>query len=77
MREVLSVRVGEWSVTWGHSKGGKRMDRDISFDIQIIADSDDTEPPEIFSVRVTPVRTAIVLTPQINITICGGMNILV
>ena len=44
----------------------------ISFDIQTLADSDDTEPPETFYVNVSPVRTAIVNTPRLEITICGG-----
>ena len=55
-------------------RGGARQDSVISFDIQTTADSDDTEPPETFFLNVSPVRTAIVLTPPVPITICGGMN---
>ncbi|CAI8051656.1 hypothetical protein GBAR_LOCUS28286 [Geodia barretti] len=52
-------------------RGGTRQDSVISFDIQTTADSDDTEPQETFFLNVSPVRTAIVLTPRVPITICG------
>ena len=55
-------------------RGGARQDREITFDVQTVADSDDTEPPETFFVNVSPVRTAIVNTPRVQITICGGTN---
>ena len=55
-------------------RGGARQDAVRSFDIQIVADSDDTEPPETFFVNVSPVRTAIINTPRVEITICGGTN---
>ena len=55
-------------------RGGARQDAVASFDIQTLADSDDTEPPETFYVNVSPVRTAIVNTPRVQITICGGTN---
>ena len=55
-------------------RGGARQDSVISFDIQTTADSDDTEPQETFFLNVSPVRTAVVLTPRVPITICGGMN---
>ncbi|CAI8033447.1 CUB and sushi domain-containing protein 1, partial [Geodia barretti] len=53
-------------------RGGTRQDSAISFDIQTTADGDDTEPPETFFLNVSPVRTAIVLTPRVPITICGA-----
>ena len=53
-------------------RGGARQDREITFDIQTVADSDDTEPPETFFVTVSPVRTIIVSTPRVEITICGS-----
>ena len=56
-------------------RGGTRRDSAISFDIQTTADSDDTEPPETFFLNVSPVRTAIVLTPRVPITICGGSHV--
>ena len=55
-------------------RGGTNQDTVRSFSIQTLADSDDAEPLETFYVNVSPVRTAIVNTPQVQITICGGTN---
>ena len=52
------------------------MISEISFDVQVIQDNDDLEPPEIFYINVSPVRTAIVQPERIAVRICGGiMNI--
>ena len=54
-------------------RGGTRMTSEIPFDVQVIQDNDDSEPPEIFYINVSPVRTAIVLTERVAVTICGGI----
>ena len=54
-------------------RGGDRQDTVISFDVQVASDSVD-EPPEIFYIDVTSVRTAIIVTPRVTVTICGGKN---
>ena len=52
-------------------RGGIRQDSVIRFDVQVASDSID-EPLEIFYIDVTSVRTAIVVTPRVTVTICGG-----
>ena len=44
----------------------------ISFDVQVIQDNDDSERQEVFYITVFPVRTAIVLTERVAVTICNG-----
>ena len=51
------------------------MDESHSFTFSTIADSDDTDPPETFFINVVAIRTASILTPRIEVTICGGMCI--
>ena len=54
-------------------RGGARQDSVISFDVQVASDSID-EPPEVFYINVTPIRTAIVVTPRVTVTICDSKN---
>ena len=56
-------------------RGGINMDASRSFTFSTIADSDDTEPPETFFINVIAMRTASILTPRIEVTICGGMSV--
>ena len=53
--------------------GGNRQDMSLSFNVTIRSDSVE-EPSENFFINVTSVRTAIVLTPRVTVTICGGMT---
>ena len=43
----------------------------MNFDVVIETDADD-EPPEEFLIHITPTRTVVVLTPWIEVDICGG-----
>ena len=52
-------------------RGGARRDSVISFEVDVNSDNMD-EPPEVFFVTVSPVRTVIVLTPRVPVTICGS-----
>ena len=52
-------------------RGGNQQDTELFFDVQVNADTVE-EPPEVFFVNITASRTAIVLTPSVAITICGG-----
>ena len=54
-------------------RGGVRQDVTLSFDVAIRSDSLE-ESPENFFINVMSVRTAIVLTPRVTVTICGGMT---
>ena len=54
-------------------RGGNRQDMTLSFSVAIRSDSVE-EPPENFFINVMSVRTAIVLTPRVTVTICGGMT---
>ena len=56
-------------------RGGSRIISEIPFDVQVIQD-DDTEPQETFFINVSPVRTVIVLTERVAVTICGGILML-
>ena len=53
-------------------KGGDQQTVSQSFTVTIRSDSDE-EPPEDFFVLVSPVRTTVVLTPRVSVTICGGI----
>ena len=48
---------------------------ELSFTVQVNSDSDDGEVPETFFINVTPLRTAVVFTPRVTVTICGGIII--
>ena len=52
-------------------RGGTNMDASHSFTFSTIADSDDTEPSETFFINVIAMRTVSILTPRIEVTICG------
>ena len=54
-------------------RGGARMISEISFDVQVIQDNNDSEPQEVFYINVSPVRTAIVLTERVAVRICGSI----
>ena len=54
-------------------RGGSVQDSVIQFVITTKVDSEDIiESSEAFLVNVSPVRTAIVLTPQLQVVICPG-----
>ena len=53
-------------------RGGAQQDRELSFEIQILADDDDTEPVENLFIDVSPVRNAIVPIPRLQVDICQG-----
>ena len=54
-------------------RGGDRQDSVIQFVITTKVDSEDIiEPSEAFLLNISPVRTAIVLTPQLEVVICPG-----
>ena len=52
-------------------RGGSNADSERSFNFYVSSDTDEEEPPETFFINVTPVRTAVILTPVITVTICG------
>ena len=52
-------------------RGGNRQDMTLSFNVAIRSDSVE-EPPENFFINVMSLRTAVVLTPRVTVTICGG-----
>ena len=54
-------------------RGGNRQDMTLSFNVAIRSDSVE-ESQENFFIDVMSVRTAIVLTPRVTVTICGGMT---
>ena len=52
-------------------RGGNVQDMILSFNVAIRSDSVE-ESPENFFINVMSLRTAIVLTPRVTVTICGG-----
>ena len=55
-------------------RGGTRRIAEISFQVEVLEDGEADEPPEVFFIDVTPVRTVIILTPEIPVIICGSMH---
>ena len=53
-------------------RGGRNRVIERDFEVFINSDSDDTEPEEIFYISFTSLTTTVVLTPLLEVRICGG-----
>ena len=55
-------------------RGGRNRVIERDFEVFINSDSDNTEPEENFYISFTSLTTTVVLTPLLEVRICGGKS---
>ena len=55
-------------------RGGRNRVIERDFEVFTNSDSDDTDPLEFFYISFTSLTTTVVLTPLLEVRICGGKS---
>ena len=55
-------------------RGGRNRVIEREFEVFINCDTDNTEPEEMFYISFTSLTTTVVLTPLLEVRICGGKS---